>query len=136
MTYRHQNSRKSKFATDPKIVRLNAAHPAPEQRFPAGLAGHDEFRAGGGLVARDEVKVWAYAQRARVRVRPVDEDVIQASFAFDPETDPEIPLGVEIDEQRPSPAVGQGAAEIDDGSRLARPTLLIRDCDNAHGTSP
>jgi hypothetical protein len=55
---------------------------------------------------------------------------------YRPEADAEIPLRVEIDEQRPAPTLGQSAAEIDDRSRLARPAFLIRHRDGAHATSP
>jgi hypothetical protein len=119
-----------------KIVRPDAAHPAPEQRFPPRLAGHDELRTGDGFVARNEVEVRAYAHRARVRVRPVDEEMIQAPLALDPQADAEVPLGVDIDEERPVPAMGQGEAEIDDRGRLAGPAFLVRHRNDAHKTSP
>src|SRR5262245_2710972 len=94
------------------------------------------IHAGDGLVARNEVEVRAYAYRARVPVRPLDEDVVQAPVTLDPKADAKISLGVKIDEQRSKPALGQGKAEVDDRGRLAGPAFLIRDRDDAHATSP
>src|SRR5882724_1361815 len=78
----------------------------------------------------------AHVHRARVWVRSVDEEMIQASLALDPEADAEIALGVEVDEQRPEPALREGEAEIDDRGRLARPAFLIHHRDDPHDTSP
>jgi hypothetical protein len=119
-----------------EVVRSDAAHATVEQLLPPGLAGHDQFRAGDGLVAWDEVEVRAHTHRARVRVRPLDEDVVQAALALDPEADAKIALGVEIDEERLAPAMGQGEAKIDDRCRLAGPAFLIRDRNDAHDTPP
>jgi hypothetical protein len=62
--------------------------------------------------------------------------MIQASLALDPEADAKIALGVEIDEQRLEPTLGEGEAEIDDRGRLARPAFLIHHRDDPHDTPP
>jgi len=62
--------------------------------------------------------------------------MIQASLALDPEADAKVALGVEVDEQRSEPALGEGEAEIDDRGRLARPAFLIHHGDDPHTTSP
>jgi hypothetical protein len=62
--------------------------------------------------------------------------MVQASLALDPEADTKIALGVEIDEQRPEPVLGEGEAEIDDRGRLARPAFLIHYRDDSHDASP
>jgi hypothetical protein len=62
--------------------------------------------------------------------------MIQASLALDPEADAKIALGVEIDEQRLEPTLGEGEAEIDDRGRLACPAFLIHHRDDPHDASP
>ena len=49
----------------------------------------------------------------------------------DPESGCSVPLRIQVDQQRLPLGQRQAGGEVDSGSRLADPALLIRDCDDA-----